>query len=315
MINNLEGISFEAVVNNSQVTYDTFRKTLVPDYRRVWTDIIIAWFFLLLPFFISPFIPGSLLLLLLFLCPIYFGYILAFLHLFVHEAAHFNLHRSKRINEKLAMYFICPLFGIDLKKYRKTHWTHHLHLAEPEDAEVSYFNALTFPFFVQTLSGIHAWKIIRRRKKNNLQKKYAENFNGWLVLFFSLFHLTIILIAWLTGSWPLVLSWILGIAIFFPFFATIRQILEHRDELAGNDFHYYRQSRKRISRLFGDDFLSRTFGAAGFNMHMIHHWDPQISYTRLRDVLLFLKESSLTSAFVNNSQTSYKKVFYRLLHA
>jgi len=32
-------------------------------------------------------------------------------------------------------------------------------------------------------------------------------------------------------------------------------------------------------RLFGDDFFSCTFGGAGFNRHLLHHWEPQISYT------------------------------------
>ena len=314
MINNLEGISFDSVVDKNQVTYTSFRKTLLPYYQKVWRDIFIGWVFLILPIMVSPFIPDTIFIIVAIFFPVYFGYVLAYLHLFIHEAAHFNLHPSKGTNENIASWFICPLFAIDLKKYRKIHWAHHLHLAEPEDAEVSYFNALTFSFFMKMVTGVHAWKTVKHRQKNSVKNNNAKKDNGWILPGTIIFHLGIMLACWFAGSWPLVFAWLIGLVIVFPFLATLRQILEHRDELAGKDFRFYSQSRTRISRLFGDDLFSRTFGAAGFNMHMIHHWDPQISYTRLRDVLSFLRESSVTSAYVDNSRTSYKKVFYRLLH-
>ena len=53
-------------------------------------------------------------------------------------------------------------------------------------------------------------------------------------------------------------------------FATLRQLLEHRPapgQIAG----------AAVTRMFGTDLFSRTFGGAGFNRHLLHHIEPQVS--------------------------------------
>ena len=34
----------------------------------------------------------------------------------------------------------------------------------------------------------------------------------------------------------------------------------------------------------GDGPLASTLGGAGFNRHLLHHWEPKISYTRFREL-------------------------------
>ncbi|HUR11034.1 MAG TPA: fatty acid desaturase [Flavitalea sp.] len=314
MINNLEGIPFESVINEVGEPYDNFRKRLFPIYKKVWMDISFLWMLLIIPFILYPFIPIVLHWPIAFLLMFYFGYLLAALHLFIHEAAHFNIHPDKKTNDVLAAYLICPFFGIDMKKYRKTHWAHHLHLGSPDDVEISYFNALTFPFLVKTLTGAHVWKIIQtRRNKNPDHEEGTINFR--VLIRTIIVHAVFIITAWYTGRWSLVIGWVVGTGMIFPFLATLRQMLEHRDELAGKDHQYYSSRRNRLSRIFGKDLLSRSFGAAGFNRHMIHHWDPHISYTRLDDIIHFLEKAPLTQHIIVESRTTYKKVFTRLLSA
>ena len=60
------------------------------------------------------------------------------------------------------------------------------------------------------------------------------------------------------------------------------------------------------------DFLSRFFGAAGFNRHLIHHYDPSISYTRFDDFEKFLLSSPAKSE-IDKSKTSYLKTFFKLV--
>ena len=129
------------------------------------------------------------------------------------------------------------------------------------------------------------------------------------------FHLLILTAAFLTGNWPFAIAWILGFGIFFPFFATLRQVLEHRDELAHHATNFYQQPHGKFSRLFTHTILSSSFGSAGFTRHMIHHWDPQISYTRLKDIEQFLLQSEKTAPIIKASKTTYTATLKKLLTA
>ena len=129
------------------------------------------------------------------------------------------------------------------------------------------------------------------------------------------FHVFIIGVSLLTGNWQFAIAWTAGFGIFFPFFATIRQILEHRDELAKPGTDFYKQPHGKVSRLFVHHFLSSSFGGAGFTRHMIHHWDPQVSYTRLKDIEDFLASSPQASPIIQHSRTHYHTVLKKLLRA
>ena len=312
MTNNLENISFEAVINPKGIPYSQFRKSLTPRYFRAWQHITVAFVLIAIPFLAYPFLPTGWRWLLAPLTMIYFGYLIAFVHLFIHEAAHFNLHPDKKTNDLLGSVILCAFFGITLKDYRKIHWQHHLHLATPDDAEISYFSPLNMKFFFRILTGVQVLSVLSTRKKTISEKNMRRTLSVKLIVT-GIIHGSLILAAWFCGSYPLVISWVLAVTILFPFFATLRQVLEHRAEEAAGDADYYLQlPRERSSRLFGNNFFSRTFGGAGFNRHMIHHWDPQISYTRMEDVVRFLEQSPVTTSFIQQSKTSYLKVFFRL---
>ena len=318
MQNNLEGISFDEVTGTDGVSYAVYRNNLSPRYSKVTFDILKGYFFLLLVSALSIFagirfyrfwwviIPIS---------SIITGYIAAYLALFIHEAGHFNIHPGKKMNDRLATVFLCLPFGLSLKSYRKIHWQHHLYLGTVQDTEISYFNALTKLFIVETLTGIHLLRTIMKKEKNPILT--AEQVKNSRMMLFAgiILHAIIITAALLTGNWPFAVSWVLGFGVFFPFFATIRQILEHRDELAHHATDFYKQPHGKVSRLFVHTILSSSFGSAGFTRHMIHHWDPQISYTRLKDIERFLSNSEKTSGIIQSSRTSYTRVIKKLLKA
>ena len=67
-----------------------------------------------------------------------------------------------------------------------------------------------------------------------------------------------------------------------------------------------------MNRLFGDGPLASTVGSAGFNRHAIHHWEPQLSYTRLADLEAYLLRTD-AAPLVRERQTSYADTFLRLL--
>ena len=318
MQNNLEGISFDEVINETGTSYAVFRTTLRPRYTKVLSDIIKGYFFLLLTsslVFLSGQTYPSLWWLYIPAGSILIGYIAAYIALFIHEAGHYNIHPNKKINDSLATFFLCLPFGLSMKSYRKIHWQHHLHLGTPLDTETSYFNALTKLFILETLTGIHLFRTILKKETDNVLTKEQKKQSGIMLIAGFLLHAIILTLSFLTGHWTFAITWILGFGIFFPFFATIRQILEHRDELADHATNFNKIPHGKVSRLFIHTILSSSFGAAGFTRHMIHHWDPQISYTRLKEIEDFLLHNKKTEEIIHSSKTSYSSVLKKLLAA
>jgi fatty acid desaturase len=318
MQNNLEGISFDEVADSNEITYSVFRNSLQPRYSKVLFDITKGYFFLLLIagstiFFTYLF--TSFWWITVTIGSILIGYVAAYLALFIHEAGHYNIHLDKKINDRLAAILLCLPFGLSLKSYRKIHWQHHVHLGTPQDTEVSYFNALTKMFLLETLTGIHLLRTILRKENNSVLTKEQVQQSRLMLFAGFVLHIIILTAAFLTVNWPFAIAWILGFGIFFPFFATIRQILEHRDELAHHTSNFYKQPHGKVSRLFVHTIISSSFGSAGFTRHMIHHWDPLISYTRLKDIEEFLTTCVKTAPIIQSSRTTYTKVFKKLIAA
>ena len=53
---------------------------------------------------------------------------------------------------------------------------------------------------------------------------------------------------------------------------------------------------------------ARAFGSAGFWRHLLHHWDPTVSYTRYDDLENFLMDTRLAGE-IDKSRTSYLAVW------
>jgi fatty acid desaturase len=245
------------------------------------------------------------------------GYTLAYINLFFHEAAHYLVAPRRDWNDWLANLFIGVLFGQDIRSYRIIHFDHHRHLGTPKDTERTYFDALSLRFFLELLTGIKALKVLRERNRY-LKKRACKTTSpqrqhqvlGTILAAIAL-HVGLLLLALAFGLWFSGAAWLLGMGIVFPAFGATRQVLEHRDQPAA-DVDYRRVPHGALSRLFGDGLLASTFGGAGFNRHLLHHWDPQVSFTRLRDLERFLLDTPL-GADLQKRRTSYGKTFLQLV--
>ena len=174
------------------------------------------------------------------------GFTIAYLQLFIHEAAHFGLAADRETNDLLANRLICWQVGTDIASYRATHWEHHRSLGAPDDTEVSYRNRLSAGFVAAMLTGIHALRVFMARKQAPAKDRPGAS-GRWLLG--AAIHLLILAGLVAVGWWPAALAWIGGMAIFFPFFATMRQLLEHRPATSEN-------GNAAVTRLFGDDMFS-----------------------------------------------------------
>lgn len=99
--------------------------------------------------------------------------------------------------------------------------------------------------------------------------------------------------------------------VVFPFFGALRQILEHRSEKSNPAIDYKTIDHGAMTRVFGSDLFSKTFGGAGFNKHLLHHWEPTLSYTRLDDFEDYLMKTS-ASSIIRAQKSNYLKTFLEI---
>ena len=85
--------------------------------------------------------------------------------------------------------------------------------------------------------------------------------------------------------------------------ATLRQILEHRRADAPCDEDFRRSDHGPVVRMFARSPFARCFGAAGFDRHLLHHWEPTGSYTCFDEMEAFLERTALAGPLADARST------------
>lgn len=316
---NFETVDKATIVNSKGVNYIDFRNALRPRYAVVWLDILTGYLALAAVLILAAFMQRS--------HPAWFaltipvgallvGYIVSALHLFIHEASHYHLASDRKWNDLLSNIFLGLLVGMDVEYYRTVHFVHHRLLGTARDTERSYFDPITWRYVLETLTGIRIIKVIIHRNQNiQLNENRGSEIikkNNSIFLIATLLNILFVSALFILGFWQVAFIWLIGMGAAFPFFASFRQILEHRSIHASPDLNYHEVDHGIVHRMFGDGPIASTMGAAGFNRHLLHHWDPQVSYTRLKDVEVFLKDTPLAE-WQQQCQTTYLKTFFDLI--
>jgi fatty acid desaturase len=221
-----------------------------------------------------------------------FGLGLAYLQLFLHEAAHFKLAPSPKWNDVLANTLIGPWVFIEISRYRAIHWRHHRYLGTTQDPERSYFKALGWRFLLEAVAGVTAFRAIRVRRLPETTERQDGARSSRLVTTRTLGLIYHIVMVW--SLWRLVgplgaLSWVVAVCVIYPLLGSLRQLLEHRSPEADASVDYGVVSHGRYSRIFVGGVVGAVLGGAGFRFHILHHWDPDISYTNLPEVEQFVR--------------------------
>jgi len=125
-------------------------------------------------------------------------------------------------------------------------------------------------------------------------------------------HACVLGLAVLTRHWTFALAWLVGIGVVFPFFAAVRQVLEHRDFAARKDIDYRLVPHGPTNRMFDGGPLASLLGGAGFSRHLLHHWEPQVSYTQLAALEAYLLDTP-AAPVIEAHRTTYIATFLRLL--
>lgn len=300
-----------SIVGADGVRWVDHRRTLTPRYPVVWRDITSTYVFLLVGVVVaavaerSGWPPGALVALVA-VTALWTGYWLHALFLFGHEAAHRNLAPTTKVNDRLGDWFVWLLFGSTTKNYRRTHMAHHAHLGDDGDSETTYHLCMSVLNMLKATVGLHVLEVLlRKAKAERRPTRESGTAAGVLAsLRSAAAHVAIVVGLWSAGAPVVALAWVLGVASVFPLLATIRTIVEHRRADAACDVDFSTTRHGAVNRMFGTGTISRCFGSAGFNRHLLHHWDPAISYTRFDEMERFFSTTQL-AAEMDASRTSY----------
>jgi fatty acid desaturase len=216
-----------------------FLKTLQPDYSVVYRDIAFGYAALIVSVAAAVLAEraGAPFWLVTPLAALSIGYWIAYLMLFLHEGAHWNLAADPRVSDRICNGLVSWWAGLEVSKYRPIHFQHHRALGTTEDSEFSYFFPLNLVFITKGLLGIRAVEVLLARERmTKSQDKKAEAGVGSVpperkhAVIGALFHLTCIGALALSGNWASAAAWAMGVGAVFPFFGALRQLLEHRAE-------------------------------------------------------------------------------------
>jgi fatty acid desaturase len=301
-----------SIVNADGVRWIEFRRTLQPNYSMVWRDIAMCYVALALGAvgvaLLAPDVHGWLLGVIVVVAGVWIGYWLHSLFLFGHEAAHANLAPRRAVNDRLGDAFVWVFFGSTTVNYRFTHMTHHSHLGDHQDTEVSYHLCLSVLNMLKAVTGLRVFEVlifkVRNRGTKRSARKSSRTSGGVLASLRSvILHGLVLAALYVTGGPFAAMTWVVGVGAVFPLCATMRTIVEHRKLDAACSVDFTVEVHGAYNRLFGTGFISRTFGSAGFNRHLLHHWDPAISYTRFEEMEQYFLNTQLARVMEANRTT------------
>jgi len=325
MQNKLEGVGnpgsphLPSVVSVDGVRWIDYRRTLVPRYSMVWRDIAGCYAALALGLAAvlvldsragdaagwAAAVPAA----------VWIGYWLHSLFLFGHEAAHRNLAPRRPWNDRLGDWLVWILYGSTTAEYRRTHMAHHTQLGNHRDPETTYHLCLSVINILKGLTGVHVLEVMLRNRRNARRAPGGRRQGGGTALA-SLrtvaVHAALLSALVLGGALPAATAWAAGTAAVFPLCALLRTVVEHRHLDAPCETDFTQVEHGPVNRLFGVGPISRTFGAAGFNRHLLHHWDPAISYTRFDEMEQFFLRTPLADRMAE-SRTSYPAALKQLI--
>ncbi len=243
---------------------------------------------------------------------------------YAHEAVHYNLSASRKRNDLLSDWIVLLFFPQTTREYRKNHWQHHLHLGDPLDTEVSYHNCLSMGFLFKAVTGIYMAELAAqsvpagdsraqtsRDPQTGSRPRTGTKSVGPILRALTA-HSILVAIALSLSCYAAAIAWVVAALFIFPFFTTVRQVLEHRaiEARCATDFRY--ETHGPVNRVFGGGLFAHFYGAAGFDQHLLHHWDPTISYTRFAEMKDFLDGTPLGPE-LQSAESTYLSSFLLLL--
>lgn len=306
--------------------YPEYLKSLNPKYYKTYINIFLLYVGLFLTVFINiyliNFFSSNLTnVICFFMNSLFVGLFIHSLQQALHVGLHYELHPTKKINDNLT-YFLGILTGVNVKQARMIHMKHHSKHAEKDDPENSYLHPLTFVKILKFFTAISIIEYCLKIDKNTKdESKIDVKVNSSLIKKISAFitisriisvlvHILIVYVIFLNSNLFFALSWVYGFLTFFPFFASLLNIIEHSEEKSKLN---NTSDPKPVNRLFNRNFFSKyIYASFGAYKHAIHHWDPTVHHTVVDDVENFLLDTQIKKS-VENRKTSILETFKKII--
>jgi len=307
--------------NRDGIPYMEFRKSLSTNYKRVQTSIYLTWILILLLVAWASTAP-SVFLAFLLLPPL--SLLQHRILTTLHEGAHFHLAKNRKTNDFFTN-LLAGWFTLNsVQVYRKIHLEHHRFLGEEEDPESSYMEKLDLTWLLtaiigaKTLKAFFTGKYFIPRKVSSSSVSVKQN-----MFFVGLISHGMLLILLFSFDSIAALVWSISTFFVLPFLSLLRNLLEHKYvESVEPELLVYLASQNLgiesrppsnpvTTRIFTLSRLSQLYGSMGFSRHLVHHWDPSISFQNLGKVHEFLLETPI-GIHISNVDTTSSKVFTRL---
>jgi fatty acid desaturase len=290
-------------LSDGRRTYGEFRKTLSTPYLRArqgviwtWVGIITCQIVVSLVEIWEPFV-----LILMLTLSLLQHRIMNVLH----EGSHFLLAKSRKGNDLFSNIFSGWFVFADVKAYRKLHIQHHKNLGSELDPKKSHMEKLDFTLLAAAFSGFGSFRILLQRRNYKMIYQETNPRDGFTPIVPALglvLHAIIVLgLVNIFGSRS-ALIWIICTVFITPGLGIVRNILEHRyvesidldvwNVLMGKTISI-EDPQQVTTRIFTTSRLSSVWGSMGFTRHLLHHWDPSISFLNLDKVHEFLLNTQI----------------------
>lgn len=294
-----------------------------------WWTVISTWGFLFLCFAAVAWRPSVWMILVVL--PLIGGRQLA-LAVLMHEASHYTLFSSKRLNDLLGQWFCSIPLWLDVYGYRKHHLQHHKYTWRENDPDlglsknypVTYFSLVRK--FLRDLSGLSALKSIygyllrdfgmieftisdkvtwidqKNRRFKNVIFTGIKNLSPFLF-----FHACFFTVFMLAGHPYLYGIWWISFLTFFFLFIRIRSIAEHA--VISNPLDDFQNTRTTQANGFSRLFVAPIH----VNYHLEHHLLMTVPHQNLKKMHLSLKKQDVFNA--GNYASGYGVVLKKATHS
>lgn len=302
------------LANSQGVRLVDYLGQLTPRYWRVYLDLAVGGAALAgsIAFIAAGQTAGISPVLLVPLGAALVGFWYFYLVSFIHEGVHWNLASDETMNDLICNVLASCMIAAHVVSWRQHHFEHHRSLGTVHDTEVTYFLPLNIVAVLKSVSGVRAIEALLSylRRMSDVRSPAAFSaieprlYVGPIVA--ATAHGLIVVGLWALGWTAASVAWLLGVGGVMPLLNTIRQVLEHRADSARPDVDYFRTDQGACARMFGSGWLDSMFGSAGANRHLLHHWEPQVSYTRLADLERFLADTAAREIMDRRRTTYYR---------
>lgn len=208
------------------------------------------------------------------------------LFLMLHDGAHGNLARSKRVNDCLTVALLGTPLSIDVKRYRAGHTGHHTAYGSAADPGLVFHETLAVAAWPRTTLRSYSQGLLRRlpqvlrfyRAEHLGSMPTVARFIGW--------HLLLMLpVAVLTTPGATVMLWLafwgLPMAVAFPVLRLINETDAHVYHLGSTEFETSVVNEGIVARVLTHPYHDV--------LHHVHHTWPQVPYYRHRRLHTFLR--------------------------